>query len=91
MYTEAVPEQAETMSRVWSMKILTRVGVRYIEVLTACEVVDAQDEQIGLLGRGEADRVDQLSGIVFLLTDWVNVAAKKPEVKQEVCINFVVK
>lgn len=72
------------ISRAWSMKLLTDVGVRYAEVLNACELVDAQDEQIGLLGRGDTERLDQLTGIVFLLNDWVREGLKKPEVKQEV-------
>jgi nuclear pore complex protein Nup155 len=84
VYTEVVSGQENIMSRAWPMQILTGVGVRYIEVMDAIEIVDAQEQQIGLLGRGEHLRLEHLSGIVFLLEDWVRTAVKVSEVKQQV-------
>ena len=83
-HNNAVLGQASNMGRVWSIRTLTGASVRYMEVLTASEIVDAQDEKMGLLGRGETERLDHLAGIVVLLDDWVKVARTKPDVKQEV-------
>lgn len=101
VFNQSVPSRTSMLGEDWSLKIAIGVGVPKMLVLDAYERYalrqqtgkDAQrlhqlagHEQTGLFGSGDEERIDQLTGIVSVVEDWVQAASTSSETQlQEVC------